>query len=149
MSAIYMTMPGRPGNDPDSSPECSKVVVSERDPRYARWDFVPSACDPTADGFGIARRDESGRWRDVYQASDWREACPTTPLPTKVGVELRACAKPSRHIYITNFSSRRARFKPRRLPHGAHSSLDRLRWRGWDRRVARARGVLDYNWTAP
>ena len=53
---------------PDAYPECSKVVVSERNSRYARWDFVPSECEQSGDGFGIARRDNSGQWRDVYQA---------------------------------------------------------------------------------
>jgi hypothetical protein len=127
-------------------PDCSKVVVSERRSRYARWDFVPSdSCEPTGNGFGIARRDDSGQWRDFYQASDSSDACPTTPLPTTVGVELRACTRPSRHIYITNFLSQRALIEPRQLPHGAHSFLGPLRWRGWDRPVARARGVLVYS----
>src|SRR5215210_4693261 len=85
-------------------PECSEVVVSERDPRYARWDFVPGdTCEPTGNGFGIARRGANGVWRDYYQASDNGDPCPLTPLPTEVGVELRACRRPSRHIYITNF----------------------------------------------
>ncbi len=126
--------------------ECSQVVVSERDPRYARWDFAPSeACEPTSNGFGVALRGDDGTWRDVYQASDPGDACPTTPLPTEVGVELSACARPSRHVYITHFLTERALVEPRRLPHGAHSFLGPLRWRGWDRSVATARGVLDYS----
>jgi len=129
----------------DATADCSNVIVSERSSRYARWDFVPSTtCDPTSNGFGVARRDESGSWRDVYQASDSTDACPTTPLPTEAGVELRACSRPSRHIYITNFLTQRPLFKPRQLPHGAHSFLGPLRWRGWDRSVAAASGLLDY-----
>jgi len=124
---------------------CSAVIVSERSSRYARWEFVPSdTCEPQSNGFGIARRDDSGMWRDVYQASEASDACPTTPLPTEVGVELGACARPSTHIYITNFLSQRELFKPRRLPHGAHSFLGALRWRGWDRSIASGSGVLDY-----
>jgi len=130
----------------ETAPECSKVVVSERSDRYARWHFaISEGCEPTADGFGIARRDDAGRWRNVYQASEGSDACPTTPLPTEVGVELRACSRPSRHLYITNFATGRALFKPRRLPHGAHSFLGPLRWRGWDRSVATASGFLDYS----
>jgi hypothetical protein len=126
--------------------ECSKVTVSTVDARFARWDFAPSeTCEQTSNGFGIARQYTDGQWRDVYQASESSAACPTTPLPTKAGIELKACSKPSKHIYITNFASRRARVKPRTLPHGAHSFLGRLRWQGWDRSAARARGVLDYS----
>ncbi len=129
----------------EATPDCSKVIVSERNSRYARWDFLPGgACEPTSNGFGITRRDDGGKWRDVYQASEGSDACPTTPLPTEVGVELRACSRPSRHIYITNLLSQRALVKPRRLPHGAHSFLGPLRWRSWDRSVATASGVLDY-----
>ena len=134
ISALYETSAG-----------CSKVIVSERDSRYARWDFVASEfCEPTSNGFGIARRDDGGGWSDVYQASEGSEACPTTPLPTEVGVELRACERPSRHVYIINLLSHRALVKPRRLPHGAHSFLGSLKWRGWDRSTAAASGVLDY-----
>ncbi len=134
VSAVYQAAAG-----------CSQVAVSERDPRYARWDLAPSAvCEPIGNGFGIARRDEAGAWRDVYQASDRSEACPITPLPTAIGVELRACLRPSRRIYITNFLTERTHYKPRKLPHGAHSFLGTLRWRGWNHSIASARGVLDY-----
>ena len=132
----------------ETAPECSTVFVSERSNRYARWQFaISEGCQPTADGFGIARRDDAGLWRNVYQASEGSDACPTAPLPTEVGVELQACSRPSRHLYISisNFLNERALFKPRRLPHGAHSFLGRLRWRGWDRSVATASGFLDYS----
>ena len=129
-----------------ATPDCSRVIVSERSSRYARWEFVASdTCEPTSNGFGIARRDDSSTWRDVYQASESSDACPTTPLPTEVGVELRACSRPSRHVYITNFLNQRALVKPGKLPHGAHSFLGSLRWRGWDRSIAIATGVLDYS----
>jgi hypothetical protein len=128
-----------------ASPACSKVIVSERDPRYARWDFDPidETCDFPGLDFGVARRDGTG-WRDVGLESE-NDVCPTVPLPTEAGVELRACRRPSRHTYITNYLNGRALFKPRKLPHGAHSFLGPLRWRGWDSLVARARGVLDYS----
>ncbi len=134
ISAIYET-----------SPECSEVVVSERDSRYARWRFtVSSDCEPLGDGFGIARRDDNGAWHDIYQASDPSDPCPVTPVPTAPGVELGACAKPSKNTHIRNFITDRLTVKPRKLPHGAHSFLGRLRWRGWNREVAKASGVLDY-----
>ncbi len=128
-----------------TSPDCSQVTVSERDGRYARWDFVASeTCEPAGNGFGVARRGDDGKWVDVYQASEDSDACPTTPLPTEVGVELRACSRQSKDLYITHFLSERALVKPRKLPHGAHSFLGPLRWRGWGRSVTTASGVLDY-----
>src|SRR3712207_9591328 len=51
-------------------PECSIVEVSERNPRYARWDVDLDACEPVGNGFGIARQDETGAWQDVYQRSE-------------------------------------------------------------------------------
>lgn len=129
----------------ETDPECSEIVVSERDSRYARWRFtVSDECEPLGDGFGIARRDDNGAWHDVYQASDPSDPCPVTPVPTEPGVELGACAKPSKNAHIRNFATDRLVVKPRKLPHGAHSFLGRLRWRGWNRVVATASGVLDY-----
>ncbi len=111
----------------ETSPDCSQVTVSERDGRYARWDFAASeSCEPTGNGFGIARRGD-GTWADVYQASEDSDPCPTTPLPTEVGVELRACLKPSKDVYTSRTVSERALVKPRGLPHGAHSFLGPLR----------------------
>jgi hypothetical protein len=69
VSAVYTT-----------SPDCSEVIVSERNPEYARWDFVPSdTCQALGNGFGIARRDTSGQWRDFYQASGQRRRVSANP----------------------------------------------------------------------
>jgi hypothetical protein len=104
-----------------TAPECSGVAASERNWRFGGWDFAVGAdCQPTGDGFGKARRDNGGRWRGFYQA------------------------RQSRRIYLTNYLNRRPLVRPRRYPYGAHAELRSLRWRGWNRRVARARGVMDY-----
>jgi hypothetical protein len=104
-----------------ASPVCSHLAVSGRHRRFTRSDPVVSAnCQPTGDGFGTARRDNGGRWRGFYQA------------------------RRSRRIYLTNYLSLRPLVRPRRYPYGAHAELRSLRWRGWNRRVARARGVMDY-----
>jgi hypothetical protein len=128
----------------DADPACSTIAVSDRDSTYARWDFNAQACEPTANGFGIVHRDGAGHWRSIWQASEDSTACPVTPVPTAVGVELRACRPGSRHIYLRNFLNEHAAYKPAKLPHGAHSFIRNLRWRHWDKSIATAPGILDY-----
>jgi hypothetical protein len=135
VSAVYGT-----------APECSRVVVSQRGAGYARWDFVYNdGCDPQGNGFGIAGQGDDGSWTDLYQASEPSDPCPLTGLPTEIGVELRACSRPSRNIFITNYASGRRTFKPRQLPNGAHSGVISMRWRGWNRSVASGHGTFTYS----
>jgi hypothetical protein len=93
----------------------------------------------------ILRLGDDGQWRDVYQASEGSDACPTTPLPTGVGVDLRACARPSKHTYLLSYFNGEALLKPRTLPHGAHSVRSRCGGSGGGRSVAAASGYLDYS----
>ncbi len=132
----------------DASPECSRVVISDVSPRYARWQLTPSlSCEQTIDGFAIARRDDTGRWRDVYQASEGSDACPLTPLPTAVGVELGACSKPSRHTYLSTF--RGLKIRPSRLDYGTRNQLLGLRWKQWGSTTSTATGTFFYNDRVP
>lgn len=126
------------------APECTALVVSDRDPTYARLDFVPSvSCEQTSNGFGIARRNSTGRYVDVYQASESSEACPAVDIPTNVGLELKACSRPSKHTYLSTF--RGLQDRPARLDYGTRNQLLRLRWKQWGKSTATATGTFFYN----
>lgn len=131
------------------APECINATISTVD---SQWAFffptnIPSC--PAADGYVVLRHEVTG-WQVQYEGSNI-EACPAGPVPTPVARDLGLCRKPRTHIMCWP-GGRNAERKLRRHPARCISlgpgqgfaqavNLAQLRWRGWGRRVARARGI--------
>lgn len=130
-------------------PECIDATISTADQQWAFFfpTNIPSC--PQANGYVVLRHEVTG-WQVQYQGSAV-EACPLGSVPTPVARDLGLCRKPRTYIMCQprgRFSERILRRHPARCnslgPGQALAqavNLARLRWRGWGRRVARARGI--------
>jgi hypothetical protein len=131
------------------APECIDATVSTVDSQWA-FSFATNLppC-PQADGYVVLRREVTG-WQVQLQGSGVG-ACPVGHVPTRVAKDLGLCRNP--RTYILCLATGRAtervwRRHPARCvtlgPRQAFAQaakLVRLRWRGWGRPVARARGI--------
>jgi hypothetical protein len=100
---------------------------------------------PMGDGVAVLKADGTGRFTEVTAGSDFG-FCPVAGVPAAIAEDFGLCrtVRPTRHTYVFDFLAERLRFKPRRLPQGAHGLYGSVRWSSWTRTQARGRAVLDY-----
>jgi hypothetical protein len=134
-------------------PACARVSVSTVDESWSLFRGVLQADCPPSDGWIALRRQPDATWTVESQGPFDDPACPTfrVPPPRPVALDLRLCHRP--RSYLLCLPSIRARDRElRERPRSCNTlgrgdalafavNLVRLRWRGWGRPVARARGI--------
>jgi hypothetical protein len=127
-------------------PQCIDATISTVDPQWAFYIATNTPSCPEADGVVVVRHEVTG-WQTQLQTSTDREPCPLGQIPTAVALDLGLCRRPRSYIICW----RRGRTPElRRHParcisfYGGNATsvnLVELRWRGWGRPIARARGI--------
>ena len=125
-------------------PPCVDARVATVQAGWARVQFTNVDGCPQGNGLAVLQF-ATGNWATRYNGPD-DPVGPCTDIdgvPAAVALDLALCRALSKRVYIPRGDH--VVYKPRLIIYGAHAGLLNLRWQGWGRGVATARGVMDYS----
>ena len=123
------------------APDCVAADISTVDPSWAAAYVAGTDC-PEGNGV-IVLHLHNGAWMTAYTGPADDVPCPLDrAVPDNVAKDLGLCFTPSSKVYLPYFEV--FKYKPSKLPQGAHAVIEKLKWRNWGRPTATATGTFDY-----